>query len=217
MDVLLTMLERRSARAFTDEVVGRDTLTKILHTASQAPSAINMQPWEIHVATGEERKRLSRRLWKSYRERQVTCGPGSKAPIPEKFVQRARECAEQMTPLIEESGSEFKRFINEGSLDFYGAPAVVLIFLDDSFAADAMIDVGTFTAYLVLAAAAEGLGTCPIGLVKAYGDEIKDHLNIAESKVLALSVAIGKTDPGAPINRFRSARVPVADFVRWID
>ena len=47
MDVLDTIRDRRSTRAFRDEPVSRELLERILIDASRAPSAINMQPWEV--------------------------------------------------------------------------------------------------------------------------------------------------------------------------
>lgn len=218
MDLLETMRTRRSVRAFKNEPITREVVELVLSDACQAPSAINMQPWEVNIVMGEERERLSRKLKKTYRERQITCGPGvTQKPIPEKFIERSRQCVADMTPLIERMGSEFKTYINEGSLDFYGAPAVVLMFLDESFPLERMIDVGAFMAYFVLAAAGHGLATCPIGLVTAYQDEIKDHLNINESKNLVISVALGNPDSGAHINDFRSTRAELKEFVRWVN
>jgi len=217
MDVLETIRTRKSVRAFRDEPIARELLERVLTDASRAPSAINMQPWEVHVVMGEERKRLSRRLTRSYRERGLTCGPGATSPLPERYMDRSRECAEGMTPLIEQMGSDSRTYFNEGSLNFYGAPAVVLIFLDESFPPDRMIDVGALVAYLVLAAAGSGLASCPIGLVTSYADDIRDHLNISDSKRLIVSVALGKPDETAPINEFRSPRAQLKDFVRWID
>ncbi len=217
MDVLDAIRTRRSCRAFTDDPVAKELAEQVLQDASRAPSAINMQPWEIHMVLGEERKRLSRRLLKAFNERRVTCGPGAERPIPERFMARSRQCAEGMTPLIERMGSDFKTYINEGSLNFYGAPAVALIFADGSFPPDRMIDVGALVGYLVLAAAAHGLATCPIGLVAWYQDEIRDHLNIPESKNLIISVALGFPDQGAAVNEFRSPRANLKEFVRWID
>lgn len=217
MNVLEAIRMRRSTRAFRDEPISRDLVEQVLTDASRAPSAINLQPWEVHLVMGEERKRLSRRLLRSHKELQVTCGPGTNKPIPERFIQRSRECADGMTPLIERMGTDFKTYINEGSLDFYGAPSVALIFLDESFPPERMTDVGAFVAYFVLSAAGRGLGSCPIGLVTSYEDDIKDHLNIPESKRLVISVALGVADDAAPINEFRSPRVALKDFVRWID
>ena len=217
MDILETIRTRRSTRAFKNEPVTRELLGQILSDASKAPSAINMQPWEVHMVLGEERQRLSKRLLRAFRERGLSCGPGASRPLQEKFVERARECVDAMTPLIEQMGGDFTTYINQGSLDFYGAPAVALLFIDEAFPPERLTDIGSFMAYLVLAAAGHGLASCPIGLVKSYEDEVRDHLNIAESKMLVVSVALGKPDPAAAVNEFRSSRVDLTQFVRWID
>jgi nitroreductase len=217
MDLLETIRTRRSCRTFKDEPITRQELEQVLTDASNAPSAINMQPWEVHLVMNDERKRLSRRLLRSFRERNLTCGPGASQTLPERFIERGRECAHAMIPLIQRMGSDFSTYINEGSLDFYAAPAVALIFLDESLPPDRAIDVGTFVAYLALAAVGHGLASCPIGLVVAYQDDIKDQLNIPESKRLIVSVALGKPDEHAAINEFRSTRAGLKDFVRWID
>ncbi|MBI4963379.1 MAG: nitroreductase [Desulfomonile tiedjei] len=216
MDLIEALRRRHSIRAFKDESIARDLLEQTLSDASRAPSALNMQPWEIHMVLNEERKRLSRRLIRAFRERSISCGPGAVRPLPDRFMQRGRACADAMTPLVERSGSDFKTCINEGSLNFYGAPAVALLFMDESFPPERMADIGVFAGYLVLAAAGHGLASCPIGLVRAYEDEIKDHLNIPEEKQLIVSVALGKADPMAPINEFRSSRAELKELVRWI-
>lgn len=217
MNLIEIMRTRRSVRAFTEEPVSRAILEQVLADASQAPSAINMQPWEIHMVLGEERKRLSRRLQRAFKEKGLSCGPGAVKTLPEKFMKRARQCADQMIPLIERMEADFKTYVNEGSLNFYAAPAVALIFIDECFSSERMIDAGAFLGYLVLAAAAHGLASCPIGLVTSYEDEIKDQLNVPESKNLVISVALGKPDCTAAINEFRSTREGLNEFVRWID
>ncbi len=217
MDVIDTIRNRRSARAFSDEPVPRHLLEKVVRDASRAPSAINMQPWEVHIVLGAEVRILSRRLMRSFRERGLTCSPGSSRPLPDRFIQRARECADGMAHLLEKMGTDLATFVNEGSLNFYGAPAVALIFLDEACPSERMADIGAFMAYLLLASAAHGLASCPIGLVKSYEDEVKDHLNIPESKILVISVALGKPKPAVPINEFRSSRADLNEFVRWIE
>src|SRR3972149_185706 len=127
MDLLDTLRTRRSVRSFVDESLSRELLERVLADACNAPSAINMQPWEVHMVLNKERKRLSRRLLKSFRERSIMCGPGAVQPIPDKFMSRARECADLMDPFVQRMGADFKTFVNEGSLNFYGAPAVALL------------------------------------------------------------------------------------------
>jgi len=61
------------------------------------------------------------------------------------------------------------------------------------------------------------LATCPIGLILAYQDEVKDVLNIPENKNLVIGVALGYPDLESPINRFRSSRDDLDKFVRWVE
>ena len=214
MDLLKAIEERRSTRGFLDKPVGRDTLGTLLRFATQAPSAINLQPWEFAVVTGEERKRLSRVLVKRMRERNISCGPGATKPLPEYFVERERGLLNVMLPHLPEQKS-FQDFINEGSCNFYGAPTAIIITIDDVFSSARLTDIGIVVGYLVLAAHDLGLGTCPIGLITAFDDDIKEALSIREEKDVVIGVAVGYPDPEAPINRSRSERVPLDDLVRW--
>jgi hypothetical protein len=57
-----------------------------------------------------------------------------------------------------------------------------------------MVDVGLALGYFVLTAHEFELGTCPIGLIAAYEDEIKDLLNIPENKNVVVSTELLKED-----------------------
>ena len=77
MDLFAAIQERRSTRAFRPDPIPRELIEKILRVTICAPSAINLQPWEFTVVAGEERERLSRRLIKAYKEKQISCAPGN--------------------------------------------------------------------------------------------------------------------------------------------
>ena len=214
MDVLKVIEERRSTRAFLEKPVDRDTLERLLDLATQAPSAINLQPWEFTVVSGEERKRLSRVLVKRMRERNISCGPGATNPLPEYFVERQRRLLDVMLPHLPEQ-TAFQDFINEGSCNFYGAPTAIIITIDGMFSSARLTDIGIVVGYLVLAAYALGLGTCPIGLITEFDDDIKEELSMPEDKRVVIAVAVGYGDAQAPINRPRSERAPLSDIVKW--
>jgi nitroreductase len=216
MDILEAMDERRSTRAFVDRPVERDALERLLGFAVQAPSAINLQPWELIVVSGEERKRLSRLLVKRMRERNISCGPGAQKTLPELYMERQRGLLDVMLPGLP-GEVEFQDFINEGSCNFYGAPTAIILVIDDAFSSARLTDMGVIVGYLVLAAHALGLGTCPIGLISAFDDDIKEALNIGEEKKVVIGVAVGYPDPEDPINRVRSERAPLEDLLRWRD
>jgi nitroreductase len=214
MDLLKAVEERRSTRAFLQKPVERETIETLIRMATQAPSAINLQPYELTVVSGEEKERLSRLLVKRMKERNISCGPGAKSRLPEYFVERERGLLQVIQPNLPEN-TPFQNFINEGSCNFYGAPTAVIITKDQVFSSARLTDAGVLVGYLVLCAHALGLGTCPIGLITAFDDDIKETLSIREEKEVVIGVAVGYPDPEAPINHSRSGRVPLDDLVRW--
>jgi len=192
-------------------------MEKVLEDAVCAPSAINMQPWEFTMVMGEERLRLSRALMKSYQERKISCAPGNVSPLPQTAQQRRIKSFEGMMPLLQEMGVNMDTFVNEGSLNFYHAPAAAILTFNHAFSQTRLLDMGIAAAYFLLSAHEHGLATCPIGLICAYEDTIKEVLNIREANDVALGIAVGYPDEEAPINRFKSPRDEMSTFVRWFD
>jgi len=130
------------------------------------------------------------------------------------FVERERGLLDTILPNLPEQ-TPFQDFINEGSCNFYGAPTAIIITLDQVFSSARLTDIGVLVGYLVLAAHALELGTCPIGLITAFDDDIKEALSIRDEKQVVIGVAVGYRDPQSPINRSRSERVPLDDVVKW--
>jgi len=206
--------ERHSTRAFLDKPVPKEIIERLLFLSTKAPSAINLQPWEFTVIMGEERIRLSKVLVKSMRERNISCGPGAVRPLPEYFMDRQRKLMDCILPYLEK-GIPFQDFINEGSCNFYGAPTAIIITIDQAFSKARLVDLGITIGYMVLAAYNIGLGTCPIGLISAFADEIKDRLNIAEEKDVVMGIGVGYPDPDSPVNQAISERAPIHEVARF--
>jgi nitroreductase len=217
MDVLSAMQQRKSARAYLAKEVSRRDIAEILACAARAPSAINLQPWEFIVIYGDEKQRLVRRLLKAQRERQVKCGSGADRPLPEHINRRAKEAMAVMEPPISASGMTFNRFIEEGSCSFYGAPVAIIVVIDKRFPAIRYLDVGLAVSYLLLAAQAKGLATCPIGLITAYQDDISQMLSIPEEKAILLGISLGYADESSPANAFRTGRADLNEIVTWYE
>jgi nitroreductase len=214
MDVIEAVQKRRSTRAFKDLPVRKETIERLLGLAMNGPSAINMQPWEFVVVSGEERKRLSRALVKRMKERNISCGPGATRPLPPRYVDRQRDLLKCILPHLP-SGTRFEDFINEGSCNFYGAPTAIIITLSDAFSSARFADIGIITGYLVLVAHGLGLGTCPIGLITAFEDEIREELSLPGDRQVVIGIALGFPDDQSPLNQARSARADLDEVVKW--
>ena len=217
MDIFSVMQSRHCTRDFSSRAVSRQEVESVIRCAGLAPSAINLQPWAFVVTYGEEKERLIRRLNKARAERQVPCGPGTEAPLPEAFASRSRRASEAMKPLIARKGVPFNRFIEEGSCAFYGAPIAIIVTMDRLFPPIRYLDVGLSVSYLLLAAHARGLATCPIGLITAYAEEIADVLDIPAEKEILLGIALGYADPDSPLNALQTERAPLGDILNWYE
>jgi len=217
MDVFSAMTNRQSARAYLPKSVARSDIEDILRYAGRAPSAINLQPWEYVIVYGEEKDRLVHRLKRAHAERNISCGPGTENPLPEIFKNRSRRASRAMAPKVAEMGLEFNRFVEEGSCSFYGAPVAIIVTLDRLFPKIRYLDVGLSVSYLLLAAHAKGLATCPIGLITAYGDEIADALDISDNKEIVLGIGLGYADNRSPINHFKTERETLDAYRFWYE
>src|SRR5690554_4034459 len=58
MDVQQAVQSRKSVRDFLDTPVSEATLRQVIETATRAPSGGNLQPWHLHVVTGDALARL---------------------------------------------------------------------------------------------------------------------------------------------------------------
>ncbi len=216
MNIMTALKQRKSSRAYLDKPVSRQDVEEIMAAAGMAPSAINLQPWEFIIIHGEEKDRLVRCLLKARSEQAVPCGPGTEKPLPEKFSRRAAEALAVMEPKIADPGLTFNQFIEEGSCSFYGAPVAIIVTIDRIFPQIRYLDVGLAVSYLLLAAHAKGLATCPIGLITAYNADIAQALNIPEDREIILGISLGYADEASPANAFRSERTAVDTLTRWV-
>jgi nitroreductase len=217
MDVFEIMKQRKSIRKYLDRTVSRADIEFLIRCAGSAPSAINLQPWEYVVTYGDEKDRLIRRLKKVHAMKNVSCGPGTSTPLPEKFADRSRRALKVMEPKIANLDVSFNQFIEKGSCSFYGAPVVIIVLMDKVFPKLRYLDVGLSVSYFLLASEAKGLSTCPIGLITQYGDDIKDVLNITEEKEVLLAICLGYEDETAPENDFKTDREPVTEILTWYE
>ena len=58
MEITEAIRKRISVRGFKPDGVSKETLREILETAGRAPSAMNVQPWEFTVISGDVLNRI---------------------------------------------------------------------------------------------------------------------------------------------------------------
>ena len=140
VDVLQAIGERRAVRAYTDEVLERATVERLIQSAVQAPSAMDLEPWAFVVFEGKERLR--------------------------EFSEQAKRV---LLRSPDETGSpKLRAMLADPGFDiFYGAPVLVVI-CATSARSQAAEDCCLAAQNLMLAGHAEGVATCPIGLARPW-------------------------------------------------
>jgi nitroreductase len=209
------LTERRSIRAFDPaRSVPRETILRALTLAQQSPSNCNAQPWRVFVVGGERCRRLRDVLVDAVEQ----AVPPDEATTPA-FTGRYRElqvdCAVQLyTELgIDREDRPARARAELRNFEFFDAPHVAVLCMQESFPVGVAIDVGIYLQSLLLAFEALGVSTCAQASLRRYATLIKRELEIDPSLRVMCGVSFGYALPGAPVNRVRQARSGVEENV----
>jgi len=217
MELWQAITERKSVRAFKPDPVLRALIEKVLGAGMLAPSSANMQPWEFVVICGEQKDKLSQSLLQVFSDKGKDYDfAGREIKFPARFLKRRRIFFDELFQELEDRRLDPKPFLQESTFLFWGAPVVILVFMDGRIAKRFFFDIGTCVQNISLAAKAEGLDTHLIGLILKYQNTIKEFLNLAPDKRLVVGVCLGYADTTHPINHFQPQRVGLDQVTKWI-
>jgi nitroreductase len=222
------ILSRMSARAFTQQVVERQTLHDILQVASRAPSGTNTQPWKVYVLQGERRDSLVEKVCSAHDA--IRANPELATQYleewdyyPEKwvspYIDRRRENGWSLYGLlgIGKGDKDKMHAQHQRNYRFFDAPVGLMFTLDRVMGRGSLLDYGMFLQNIMLAARARGLHTCPQAAWNSYSSIIMPHIGATENEMLVCAMALGYADAGDKVNSFVTPRVPVDEFTHWLD
>jgi nitroreductase len=221
MDVIEAIKKRKSIRGYKPDPVPREVLRQILELASHAPSAMNTQPWEFTVLTGEVLENVRR----SYVEL-VNSGV---LPNPEHVVvgwpresiyrQRQVDLAKRLFQLMDiprEDKEKRAKWLERG-FRYFDAPAAIIISTDRCLSESGpLLDIGALMQSICLTALHFGLGTCIEDQGIMYPDVLRKYAQIPESKRIIMAIAIGYPDWDFPANKVETEREPIKNLTTWL-
>ncbi len=217
MNVWEAIRERNSIRVFKPDPVPRKLLEKVLRAGVEAPSSANMQPWDFVVVGGEDKDQLSRSLLEAFSNKDKDYDfQGKQIQFPERLLERRRHFFEELFGRLQDEGIDPKPYLQESTLRFWGAPILILVFMDGRMAKRFFFDIGACVQNIVLAAQAEGLGTHLIGLILKFQNTIKEFLAVPLDKRLAVGICLGYPDWEHPLNQYKPQRDDLDQSVVWI-
>lgn len=220
MDAIECITGRMSIRKFKPDPVPKELIMEVLSVAARSPSYKNSQPWEVAVVSGRKKEELSSLLLSLFHRGEK---PVPDLPEPTSWPESiARRIEEHRLKRAKALGRDLSdpaalQQMKIANYNFYGAPCAIFIFQDSSLSMWSIFDAGIFAYGIMLAARAKGLGTVPQAFLVDYAPHIKRFLGIPEDKRLVIGISIGYPDNEAMENSFRSERMALKEFVRWIE
>jgi nitroreductase len=219
MEVVEAIRNRRSIRGFKPEPVPKKVLEQLLDACRWAPSAQNIQTWEIAVLGGKVMADVRARFEANCKNK---VKPNSDLPSTEAtgiYQQRAiasRDATDkhQFPPGTADLEAKRAEYLVKGARMF-DAPNAIIIYSDKSLDAKSIINAGILAQTIALAAPAFGLGTCIMYRSVSYPEVLREFIKIPTTKNIIIGLAIGYPDPGNILNSIPRTRLPVTDFVQW--
>jgi nitroreductase len=209
---------RRSIRRFLPDPVPPATVAAILELAARAPSGANMQPWQVHIVTGEARRRVGEAV-------AAAAERGERSPdytyYPDAWFEpyraRRRKIGFDLYDLlgIVHDDQAARQAQSRRNFVFFDAPVGLFVTVDRRLNLGSWLDCGMFLQNLLLAARAHGLEACAQASWVPYAGTVRAALGIDGGEVLLSGVALGLPDPHAPENALSTERAPAADFTTW--
>ena len=215
LSVDAAILSRRSVRAFKPDPVPRETVTHILDVAARAPSGTNIQPWKVHVVTGEAKRRVTAAV-AAVRDKGPPRAEFNYYPVKwfEPYLGRRRKLGWDMYGLLGiGKGDKEKMWAQHGrNFAFFDAPVGLFFSMHRDLEVGSWLDMGMFLQNVMLAARGQGLDTCPQAAWIEYPEAVTAALGIPKEEQLICGMSLGYEDNSAPVNRLVSDREPAAGF-----
>jgi nitroreductase len=216
------VLSRHSCRSFGARPVTPQTVRQLIEAARYAPSGGNLQPWIVHVLSGDSLARFRRFM--APKIETAPLGGDSEyhvypAHLREPYRTRRFKVGEDLYGHIgvtrENKAARIRQFAR--NFDFFGAPVGMFFLLDRSMGPPQWSDLGMFIQTLMLLAREQGLETCPQEAWTSWHKEVTGFLDAGPELMLFCGLALGYGDYAAPINQLRSERVALAEFAYFHD
>jgi nitroreductase len=185
--VLDAIRQRRAVRAYTGAALDAPRVSELLHAAVQAPTAMHLEPWAFVVI--QDRALLKR------------------------YSDRAKSMLLDQPPPAGHPGAHHLEMLRDPAFNIFYDAGTLIVICKRAASPFADADCWLAAENLMLAATAQGLGTCCIGFaVGVLNDpDVKRELGIPEDGAAVAPIIVGRPrGAAAPVAR----KPPV--ILRWV-
>ncbi len=216
--VAQVMTGRRSIRQFLDKPIEQKQIADILLMARHAPSGNNIQPWRVHVVSGNRRDVLCERVCQEFDKGQETA-QSEYDYYPKQFVEpylsRRRKSGWDLYGLLGIAKGDYPAMRDQLRRNFqlFDAPVALVFTLDRRLSQGSWLDCGMFLQNVLLAATAHGLGSCIQAAWIDYFQVVGKVLDFDPNEQLLCTIALGYSDEHSVVNSLSTERSQLDEFV----
>ncbi|WP_237749279.1 nitroreductase [Pseudomonas rhizosphaerae] len=213
---------RRSIRAFLPDPVAHEDVVGILDVARFCATGVNMQPWRVHVVTGDMKLRLSNAI------ADIDNNPAYADTLLDPYEYYPREWVTPYLDRKKKVGWELYGLLGIAKGDkqrmheqhgrnyrFFDAPVGLLFTIDRVLQQGSLLDYGMFLQSVMVAARARGLHTCPQAAFLKYHHVIAEVLGIPDEHMLVCGMSLGYADDSSVENDLVTEREAVSTFTTF--
>lgn len=207
--------KRRSVRGYLPDAVAPETLEQIFSAALWAPSNCNVQPWTVHLVSGDRLRKLGHAMMERAKAGSPT--PDVVMDTAYRDTYRTRQIGSAkalygaMSIARDDHAGRNAAFLR--NLDAFGAPHAAFVYLPEGFGTREAADLGGFVQTLLLAMTAHGLGSCAQGALSLYPDVIRTELGLPQGPQLMCGISFGYEDTAHPANAAQTDRAALSDIL----
>jgi len=209
---------RSSTRGFRPDPLTREQLTQVFAPAQAAPSWCNIQPWRVCVTSPPVTGEVATALQAAARGGLPQAELPFPLDYPSPYKEHRQACGialyRAMGIAKEDKAKRYDAWLRNYAL--FDAPHLAVVACDRRLGPYAYLDVGVWLGYVLTAAAALGIDTCPMASVAAYPAPLRRMLPIAETDIILFGLVLGIADPQAAANACRTTREPIEANITFV-
>ena len=212
---------RITVRKFLDTPVPDDVLMRILQTALRSPSGGNLQPWKMHVMTGDKLAAFKADAAEFTLGGKMDMKSGTYPAYPSPLWEPQRswryKLGEDMYALLgipRENKMGRLVWLAQNS-KFFEAPVGIIFTGNKNLGMPQYLDIGIMLQSLMLLAREEGLHTAPQGWWRNLSPICHAHLDIPEDEEVLVGMSLGYADPAANVNNLYADRADLDEVATF--
>ena len=214
---------RRSTRDYLEKDVPIATIKRVLNYALRTPSGGNLQPWHIHVVSGNSLAKLKAKMknqiltqTKAQAETpEYDIYPSNlKSPYRERHSQVGEALYGKLNILREDKLARHQWFLR--NFEFFGAPVGLFFSIDRTMGAAQWSDLGMLMQTVMLLLKEEGLDSCAQECWSLYPKTLGEFLALPQAHMLFAGMAVGYGNHDNPVNQLRTERASPENVIQYM-